>query len=98
MTLPGALPWFVAIFVEGEHICDGSIIHESFVVTSVQCALKIYQAETRLQIYFLVFIRTLCIKAVGILYRVSQLILKLCDYSKIVYDLHFIVCVLKICR
>ncbi|XP_023343086.1 prolow-density lipoprotein receptor-related protein 1 [Eurytemora carolleeae] len=47
MTLPGALPWFVAIFVEGEHICDGSIIHESFVVTSVQCALKIYQAETR---------------------------------------------------
>ena len=59
MTLPGALPWFVAIFVEGEHICDGSIIHESFVVTSVQCALMIYQAETRLEIYFLVFIRTL---------------------------------------
>ena len=37
MALHGDWPWFVALYKNGLHVCDGILVHDSWIMTTASC-------------------------------------------------------------
>jgi len=48
---PGNSPWTVSFFFDGQFVCSGTLVHPSFVITSVKCAFMCLRVNERRDIY-----------------------------------------------